>query len=322
MVEILRATLASLLLWQAPGATARPAVGAQVDSKALAAAPWSEPLFNLRIRMAPQNGNEYRHGEQMPLLVEMQNVGDAPIKFADLSSHCRIRVEEEKDQWLGIASRDIAISPWEGSDGSLRPRESIRWTIGFDRLRLNKPATGSKIQVRISVPWQLVEPGKLPRTNYCPPVTLELKDAPFTIGKNLLGTKPEAASERWTDGMDLIYRQQGGLGSKTFTIHIDGQGAVTLLDCGTEHRRAATKLNRERLDRLAAFIKQSKVWEATDLPYGIDAPRIYVSLAYGGSSYFGQFSPTKGDADHVWRRLQTEMRAVIDEAVKQVAAAP
>ena len=139
-----------------------------------AEAAWSEPFFGMRIRTTAPSGTRYQHGKSLPLLVELQNVGDAAIRLSDLHPYCRIEVADEKGGWLGLAARTVEITPWERSSGTLAPQASLRWTVHFDRLRLNKPATGKTVQVRISIPRQLQEPNQLPRTVYSPPVALKI----------------------------------------------------------------------------------------------------------------------------------------------------
>ncbi len=284
---------------------------------------WGEPLLGLRMRLTAPRGSEYRRGTRLPLLVEMQNVSDEPIQFADLAPSCDFKVFTEAGDWLGIARRGVAISPWERAAGSLTPQQVIQWHVWFDRMRLNKPAeAGSTVLVHVSVPRQIEEAGKLPRTSYSTPVMLKLIDAPMVALHNG-GKGPELTakdvSDRWTEKMDLVYREAGGLRiSKARVIHIDGQGHVTMLDCGVADR-TETKLDRDRLNKLAKRLHEMKVWELSDVDWrlaNVDEGEVRISLTYGGAAIVGDYANGLMRNNKTLAAFQTEMLAVIDEAVK------
>ncbi|MHC4398963.1 MAG: M56 family metallopeptidase [Planctomycetota bacterium] len=285
---------------------------------------WGEPLLGLRMRLTTPAGTEYRRGVPLPLQVEMQNVTDGPIRFADLHAKCRIKVHTEAGDWLGVARFDVAISPWERAAGSLAPKEVIRWQVRFDRLRLNKPAVaGSAVEVRVSVPKQIEEPGKLPRTSYSKPVVLKLIDALPALLDSTDVLRPllrsDDVSDRWTEEMDLVYREVPGLGPEAArAIHIDGQGRVTMLDCGSPGRTETT-LGQDRLDELAARLWRMRIWEHSKLQREIawsDEPEMRVSLAYGGSSMVGDYPSHVVRDNPALTAFEAEIKAVIEDAVK------
>lgn len=287
---------------------------------------WGEPLLGLRMRLTAPRGNEYRRGVRLPLLVEMQNVTNEPIRFADLHSHCDFKVHTETGGWLGIARSDVAISPWEGATGSLAPQQVIQWHVCFDRMWLNKPITaGSTVQVRVGVPRQIEEPDKLPRTNYSEPLLLKLIDAPpiaLREGRNRPQLASKDVTDRWTEDMDLVYREAGGLFLRSLAIHIDGQGKVTMLNCGGVIGRTESRLDRDRLNTLAARLRQMKIWELSDVDWRLANPdegEVRISLTYGGAAIVGDYANGLVRDNKTLAAFKTEMLAVIEEAVKTAA---
>lgn len=284
-------------------------------------AAWGEPLRGLRMRLSAPDGNEYRLRKNLPLLIEMQNVSDEPIKLSDLHSHCEYKVFTEAGEWLGIARKDVGISPWEGANGELAPQQVLKWQVWFDQLWLNKPvAVGSTVQVRVSVPRQIEEEGKLPRTSYSEPVMIKLIDAPSVAlkqGRNRPRLTAEDVSDRWTEDMEIVYREEGGLFLRSLAIQIDGQGNVTMLACGGTKGRIETKLSCERLDKLAARLHEMKIWKLSDVAWRLansDEGEVPISLRYDNAWHVGDYANGLVDTDETLSAFKVEMLAVIDEA--------
>ncbi|MFT7638427.1 MAG: beta-lactamase regulating signal transducer with metallopeptidase domain [Pirellulaceae bacterium] len=279
---------------------------------------WGEPLKGLRMRLSMLQGNEYRHGVTLPLLIEMQNVTDEPIPFEKLHRACDIKVHTEDDQWLGIAKTISAISPWERSKGSIAPNEILRWTCNFDRLRLNKAAeANSSVDVRVSVPLQIEIPGKIPTTNYSNTIKIKLIDRPYSllpIGVNAIQLAERNVSDRWTKEMNLVYRELGGLQHSSRAIQLDGSGKLTLIDCKVKGR-VEYQLQKEHLDLIAKRLHKIKVWNASQFKWQMANPdenEYQIAISYGGSSVIATYGQQYFDSQSVLVQFQQIMLDLID----------
>lgn len=284
---------------------------------------WGEPLLGVRMRLTAPRGNEYRRGKRLPLTVEMQNITDQPIPYPDLAPYCDFKVFTKDGDWLGIARRAVSISPWEGADGALSPKQVLRWHVWFDRMRLNKPVpAGVTVQLRVGVPRQIIESGKLPRTNYSKPVSLKMVDAPpidLREDNNPRQLTQEDVTGRWREEMDVVYREAGGLFLRSLAIHVDGHGNVTMLNCGGVKGRSTTRFNRDRLDELATRLREMKIWELSDVKWRLTNPdegEVRIALTYGGSAIVGDFANGTVHDNKTLSAFKAEMLSLIDEAVE------
>ncbi len=280
---------------------------------------WSEALNGLRVRLTAPSGTVYRQRAALPLLVEVQNVGDKPIPFSKFAPQVRIRASDAKGAWMGIPRRSPELSPWEGRTDSLAPGDIVRLTVWFDRLRFVKPVErGSSLDLKVSAPTQLEVPGQLPKEVYSPPVTVQIKDE-----------FPSLASEtdltgEWTAAMDLTFWEHMGLMGQR-AMHIDGQGRVTMLSGSTGRKdplmppgRTGVILDKQRLDRLARLLRDQQVWRLAaakrDIAYP-DEEEIRLSLANGGTSLVGDYPLHVAKDQPSLMALRTEMHALMADAV-------
>ena len=279
--------------------------------------PWSEPLDGLRVRVTAPEGVEYHQGQPLSLTVELQNVSAKPIPFKSLLPHGRIRVTDTTGNWLGTPRLETALSPWEGRDDHLAPRTTLRWPLRVDRLRLRKPVTpGSTVYFQYSVPAQVDVPGQAPRINYSPPLAIKLHDVPPAP----LG--PDDLPERWTEQLELTYRESAGLGGPKRCVEVSGRGRITLVDCSGPGRIEAT-LPKRQLDALAARLRAIRVWELSKLnpqPAPPDAGEIRFVLGCGASSISGDYSTSLTRTEPILAALQAEMQTLIAATVQTVRA--
>lgn len=261
----------------------------------LAKAEWSDMLKGLRVRIATER-TVYHSGDQIPLHIELQNASKQPIAFDQLSRQVRVRVTDLDDQWVGIARDNLEISPWEGRHGELSSGESIIWSMQLERLRFNKPVKpGTKLKLTVSVPAQIVEPGKLPRTSHSRPLVVLFESIPAST------LTPNHFGDAWSPDINLVCREVGGLFAPSRVIHINGDGVATavrpqqrnepdkpLLPIG----RTEVKLPRERLDGLvkllAGFDKETFAMLKPGPPFP-DEPQFLLSLSVGGATLENNF---------------------------------
>jgi thiol-disulfide isomerase/thioredoxin/protocatechuate 3,4-dioxygenase beta subunit len=305
------------------------------DQAAKQESPWSEPFFGMRIRMTAPENAVYRHDEPLPLFVELQNVGDAPVRFADLHRYCRIEIDDaplaggprpgDQDQGvIGESATEMRITPWELMEGEIKPQQSLSWVVHFERMRLHKPTTRKSVNVTISIPRQLQEPGKLPSTVYSWPVTIALQDQPLTVGNNRLSDSMPRMKNTWTSGvhgMDITYREHGGLIGPSRAMHIDSNGQVTLVEYETRKlkSRKTTQLTQDKLDQLALSLKKSRFWEGkSGGPPLIDLPEVQFCVAYGGASFVGGYY-VPPHAPEAYRAFHELMQTIIKESQEQIS---
>jgi serine/threonine-protein kinase len=291
--------------------------------------PWSEPFFGMRIRMTAPENAVYRHDEPLPLLVELQNVGDAPVRFADLHRYCHIEIDDaplaggpgpgDQDQGvIGESATEMRITPWELIEGEIKPQQTLSWVVHFERMRLHKPTTRKSVNVKISIPRHLQEPGKWPSTIYSWPVTIALQDQPLTVDNNRLSDSMPRMKNTWTSGvhgMDITYREHGGLKGPSRAMHIDSNGQVTLIVYETRNlkSRKTTQLTQDKLDQLALSLKKSRFWEGKSSgPPLPDVPEVRFCVAYGGASFVGGYS-VPPHAPEAFRAFHELMQTIFKE---------
>jgi RNA polymerase sigma factor (sigma-70 family) len=294
-------------------------------------APWGETVDGWRMRLTTPSGTEYRRNAPFPLLLEVQNASRGPLALESLG-WWNPDPEVTADGQRVIARPLIAVSPWEGRRDELPAGASIKWTVDFDRLRFSRQPlkAGAAIQVR----FRMSMPGKVPKGAPRPAeptrlfsneVSLKLNDDHPSVMAGEADLPP-----KWTDSMELVYREHAPLMGYS-ALRIDGVGRVWLVtvERGKGQTGAAglvrteAVLSRDRLDQLARFLQDQKVWELADLsPADIAFPdegEIRLSLGAGRGSLVGSF------ANHVVRdqpkllRLKAEMEDVKAAAIKAAA---
>lgn len=289
---------------------------ADAVSKLLARVPWSKPINGLRVR-ATSPKTAFRLGDVLPLHAQLQNATQEPIPFSKLSRQCRVRVNDAEGNWVGIARDDFGISPWEGRAGKLKPGEIIQWTMNLERRRFNKSVKpGSTLPVTVSVPSQIIEPGKLPRTEYSRPVRVRFDQVPDS---NL---KASDFSDEWSRQTTIVYREMGGLFGPSRVLRIDGSGLLTavrpesrnppkepLLPLG----RTTMQLPQERLDRIAKLLSTAdlKTLGEKSRIANPDEPVFLLSISVGGRTLSGSFpwGVVRDSADLT--AIQKELREVM-----------
>jgi len=255
---------------------------------------WGEPLNGLRMRLTAPGGTIYKRGMSFPLVLEIQNVSEKPIAFQRLYRPLNFKVTDRRNERIGVQGYlHDHIAAWANSEGSLQPGDIISDTCYLERLRFRMPSPLKTIKLQFALPTQKENPGSLPINKYSNAVTIQLKDSPF---KHLL--KSEDLPEKWTQDMDIVYREGGGIFYGDLAVHIDGKGHMTTV--GTRLRKGQPKLEgrheyvleRRELDelmqRLCGFkIEQLNAYDGKRL--GIDSLMVYTSIAKGGHTFSGEY---------------------------------
>lgn len=280
--------------------------------------PWSKPNDGMQIRLRAEKGNVYEYGKPLNLIVDLQNNGDAKsVQFSDLLTTYQIQVTDENGEWSELPLPAISVAPWESSREELKPHFSYGWPIQFERLRFLEPPVDDFIELRIGVARKPSGTEKNLHWVYSPPVIIELKDKPPTVGTNRLSATPEVVSDTWSQDMDVVFREFNAGKDNHRAMHIDGAGKVTLINCG-KPGRTSTHLSQERLDKLASQLKACKSWNVikeAEQPK-LDASRYQFQVAYGAYNFFGQFDSTATwEGIERYKELQAILSSVIDEAV-------
>jgi hypothetical protein len=283
--------------------------------------PWSKPNDGMQIRLRAEKGNIYEYGKSLNLIVDLQNNGDAKsVQFSDLLPTYQIQVMDESGEWSEFSLRAISLAPWESSREDLKPTFSYGWPIQFEHMRFVEPPVDDFIELRIGVARKPSGTEKDPHWIYSPPVILELKDKPLTVGTNLLSETPTVVSDTWdtrSQEMDVVFRECNTGTDNDRAMHIDGAGKVTLINCG-KTGRTSTQLSQERLDKLASELKACQFWKVTkeaEQPK-LDVPHIQFQVSYGANNFFGQFDSTATwEGVERYKELQAILSSVMDEAV-------
>jgi RNA polymerase sigma factor (sigma-70 family) len=291
-------------------------------------APWGEPLAGWRMRLTAPAGTEYRRNKPLPLRLEFQNVSKGPLTLESLGWWTPDPEATQDGKRLVIRPL-IVVSPWEGRRGELPPGAILKWTVDFNRLRFGgEPVkAGAVLQVR----FRQFLPTKAPRGA---PVTVRL--ASNAISLKLRDDHPSVMAgaadlpPRWTDSMELVYREHLPLTGYS-ALRIDGAGRVWLVSVGRGRKpgtstglvRTEAVLSLDRLDRLARFLREQKVWElaalAPDQITGIDEGDVRVSLGAGRGSLVRTFPDSLVRDQPRLRHLKAEMDDIKAAALKETA---
>jgi RNA polymerase sigma factor (sigma-70 family) len=293
--------------------------------------PWGETVEGWRLRVTMPSGTEYRRNKPMPLLLELQNDSKGPLPLGPLAWYVDPEVTENGKRL--VARPLIDVSPWEGRRDEVPAGASVKWTVDFDRIRFSKQPlkAGTALQVRFRARMQdegpkgkpLAGPQRLLLSNE---VSLKLKDDHPSIMAGQADLAP-----KWTDTTELVYREYVPLGVKSgFALRIDGTGRVWLMSAGEKGQagpgglvRTEVVLNRDRLDRLAEFLRDNKVWELADLPAeiaAIDGGEIRLSIGSGHGSLVRTFPDSMFRKQPTLLTLQREMEDVKATVLRQAAA--
>jgi hypothetical protein len=232
-----------------------------------------------------------------------------------------------------VARPLIDISPWEGQRGELPAGASIKWAVDFNRLRFSrqplKAGTVLQVQFRQGLPDDAPRgaPGAaFPRRLSSNEVSLKLQDDHPSVMAGEADLPP-----KWADSTELVYREHIPLLGYS-ALRIDGAGRVWLVSVGrgkepgtsTGLVRTEAVLSRDRLDRLAQFLRDQKVWELAALaPDALAVPdegEIRLSLGSGRGSLVRSFPDSLVRDQPKLLRLKAEMED-IKAAVLQAAAA-
>jgi hypothetical protein len=190
---------------------------------------------------------------------------------------------------------------------------------------------GAALQVRFrhllpsKVP--LGKPDLAPRRLFSNEVSLKLRDDHPTVMAGEADLPP-----KWADSTELVYREHVPLSPKGYSaLRIDGAGRVWLLalERGKESGRPAVVrteavLSRDRLDRLAQFLRDQKVWELATLApgqiTGIDEGESRLSLCAGRGTLVRTFPNSLVRDEPRLLRLRAEMEDIRAAALKSAAA--
>ena len=276
--------------------------------------PWGEPFLGLRTHLTSPNGTEYRQGTSLILLTEMQNISDKYIAFSSMTRpNVLLRAEDTDGKWLGISASAVGVSPWEGRQGALAPKEILRWEIPFNSLRfIRKFAPGMDITLRAIGPVQRKIPGKLPIELTSNTICMAFKDSFPPV------MKATDLRDKWSKSMTFIYQNIPGIFGREeqCKLQIDGEGHAILVVVRSPNvkkvlpeGRSEAKLSRQHLDQLAKLLHDQPTWnlEQFQTIANEDEPEIKVCVVAGSTSMIGRFP------EHVVRQ-QPALAAIQREA--------
>jgi RNA polymerase sigma factor (sigma-70 family) len=290
-------------------------------------APWGETVGGWRLRVTMPSGTEYRRNTPLPLLLELQNVSERPLPLGPLA--WKVQPEVTEDGKRLVARPLIDVSPWEGRRDEVLAGASVKWTVDFDRIRFSKQPlkAGTALQVRFRALMQDEGPKEKPlagqqRLLFSNEVSLKLRDDHPSIMAGKADLPP-----KWTDSMELVYREYVPLSVKSgYALRIDGAGRVWLVFGSGKGQAVRTEavLNRDRLDRLAKFLRDQKVWELAELSpaefAGVEQGEIRLSVGSGHGSLVRSFPDSMVRKHPALRVLKAEMEEVKAAALKEAAA--
>jgi RNA polymerase sigma factor (sigma-70 family) len=290
--------------------------------------PWGEAVGGWRMRLTTPAGSEYRRHTPLPLLLEFQNVSQGSLPLESLgwwNPDLMVTADGERV----VARQLIDVSPWEGRRAELPAGTTLQWTVDFDRLRFSRQPlkAGTTLRVRFGQALPIQVPrGVLPQRLFSNEVALTLRDDHPSV---LTGAADLPL--KWTGSMELAYREHVPfLGFSA--LRIDGAGRVWLVSVGRGKGKAGgnglvrteTVLSRDRLDRLAGFLHEQKVWQLADLsPDALAVPDegdMRISLGAGRGSLVRTFPHHVIRNQPQLQRLKAEMEDVTAAALKAVAA--
>jgi hypothetical protein len=285
--------------------------------------PWGEPLNGLRMRLTTPKGTMYSRGTSLPLVIEIQNVSDQPFPLKQLNSILQFKVTDQQNQRIGIQGiLDGHITNWESLDGVLKPDEIITDTCYIERLKWRMSSTAESIVMHFLLPTQKEGPEKFTITEYSNPVTIQLKDSPY---EHLL--KSQDLPEKWTEDIDIVYREMGGIFMGSMAMHIDGKGRATIIGYKSPRKpelqipigRYEYVLEYSELNKLIKSLREFKIErlnEYEDKMYATDLMDICFSLAKAGQTFVGKYEVFEPKTEPVVA-LQTLMRQFITKIVAE-----
>jgi RNA polymerase sigma factor (sigma-70 family) len=304
-----------------PPATAAPAPEKPPVGERGKEVPWGKAVGGWRMRLTP-SGAEYRRNTPLPLVLEIQNVSGGPLALKSLGWWCPDPEVTEGGKRL-VARRVIDVAPWEGRRGELPAGASIKWAVDFNGLRFARQPlkAGAALRVRFRLP--LPGEGALPPQLFSNEVSLKLRDDHPSVMSGEAGLPA-----KWSGSMELVYREHVPFVGYS-ALRIDGAGRVWVVSIGRGKGpaglvRTEAVLSRDRLDRLARFLRDQKVWElATLAPDRIAVPdegEAHLSLGAGRGSLVRTFPDSLVRGHPKLLRLREEMEAVKADALRAAAA--
>ncbi len=259
---------------------------------------WGVATGGLRMRVLAPAGLEYRPRSSLPLVVEVQNVGNQPQALERLSPTFGAEATASMGERLTI-TRLVGPSPWGGRKDALPPGAVLRWTLPFEQLPFAAPPSarpqaavraGAVIGVRFSLEAMDAQaPGRVLSNTVQvavagDPTTARIVDADLP--------------DRWAPGTDFAYQECRSVWG-WWALHIDGDGRVRMFrsssfkgDCAIPEGLTETVLGREPLDEFAKLIRRSGVLRLgrfAELRYE-DEPEVTFCVAAGGAATVGRFA--------------------------------
>jgi formylglycine-generating enzyme required for sulfatase activity len=283
--------------------------------------PWGETVGGWRMRVTTPSGTKYR-GKTLPLSIEVQNVSGGSLPIELLAPYADPEVTANGKRL--IARVPIDVTSWEGRRDQLPAGASLKWTVDFDRLRFAtqplKAGTTLHVRFRLAMQGQTPDGKPDPRTQrllFSNEVSLKLQDDHPKLLSGEADLPPQ-----WTRSMVLVYREHVPLLGYD-ALRIDGDGHASLVSLGRGKTRPITRgpirteavLDRERLDQLAKFLRDQKLWELLDPSRGnIPAPdegEIRLAIGAGHGSFVGSIPNSTVRVQTKLRALQAEMAKVM-----------
>jgi hypothetical protein len=320
-----------------PPATAGPAAGEEGTPEKPGEdcgpeVPWGETVDGWRMRLTTPSGTEYRWNTPLPLLLEVQNASEGLLALESLG-WWNPDPEVTADGKRLVARPLIDVSPWEGRRDDLPAGASIKRAVDFERLRFSGEPVKAGAAVRVR--FRLSLPGKAPKGApgaaaaprlFSNEVSLKLKDDHPSVMAGEADLPP-----KWADSTELVYQEHAPLMGYS-ALRIDGAGRAWLVTVGRGKGQAGPAgpvrteavLGRDRLDQLARFLRDQKVWELADLSQADiafpDEGEIRLSLGAGRGSLVGSFPDHSVRGQPKLLALKAEMAKVM-ALVREEAAA-
>ena len=294
--------------------------------------PGGEAVAGWRLRVTAPSGTEYRRNTPLPLSLELQNVSAGPLSFGLLAPYADPEVTDDTGQRLVVRPL-IDVSPLEGRRDPLPAGASLTWTVDLDRLRFaTQPLkAGTALRIRFRLAMQGVTPAGTPdagtqRLLFSNEVSVKLRDDHPSVMTGEADLPP-----RWAGSMLLVYREHQGLAGYD-ALRIDGEGRAVLVTVGYGKGKAMTGglirteavLNRERLDRLAKFLRDQRLWELADPSQARiavpDEGEIRLSVGMGHGSLVESYPDSSVRDQPKLLALKAEMAKVMGVVREEAAA--
>jgi hypothetical protein len=284
--------------------------------------PWGKPVMGLRMRVSGQSGLTWPT-ERTVVVLEFENVSDAPILFRQLGVNTIPEISAKSDQHLCVKGW-IGVGAWSAWTGALEPGEVMAWREHLSRMRfVDPPKQGTEMKVRFSLHFRSKPPE--------PRVTHPL----FTVFSNALTVKvieplpddartPADIPSKWNRSMYLVWGQGSGIRGKR-TLHIDGSGRAQLVrppygykDTLVPWGSYEAALSPTRLTRVIQVLRKEPTWRQLKLVEsgpGIDREEIHIALTWHGGTLLRSF-PEKATREHeALHLLRHEMEVLMAEVV-------